>query len=195
MHVHQHQSGDHGDVADAVDEKAPALAQPGDQDARNRRADHASAVEHGRIQGDGVHQVVLADHVHEERLAAGDVEGVHHAQQRREDENVPNLHGMSEGEGRQHKRQQHGCDLGSDDDVLAIAAVGDDAAEGSEEEYGNLAGETYPAQQQSRTGEAVDEPGLGHGLHPGAGEGNELSAEKELEVAMAEGASRGLPAW
>ena len=82
-----------------------------------------------------------------------------------------------------------------DDDVLAVAAVGDDAAEGSEEEYGNLAGETYPAQQQSRTGQAVDEPGLGHGLHPGAGEGNQLSAEKELEVAMAEGASRGLPAW
>ena len=35
---------------------------------------------------------------------------------------------------------------------------------------------------------AVDEPRLGRGLHPGAGEREELSAEEELEVAVAQSA-------
>src|ERR1700757_4973373 len=101
---------------------------------------------------------------------------------------------MGESEGSQHECQQHGSDLRRDDDVFAVAAVGDNAAEGSAKKYGNLAGKPYSAQQQSRPGQAVDEPRLGNGLHPGAGEGDKLAAEKELEVSMAEGASGALPA-
>ena len=87
------------------------------------------------------------------------------------------VHLVGQGERREHERQQHGRDLRRDDYVLRLT-VRHDAAERRKEEYGNLAGEADGPQQQARTGQAVDEPRLGHGLHPGSGEGNELAAEK-----------------
>ena len=94
----------------------------------------------------------------------------------------------------QHERQEHGRDLSSDNDVLAVAAVGDDPADGGEQEYGNLAGKANRAQLKPGSGEAINKPRLRDGLHPGADQRNQLSAEEELEVAMAQGASGILPA-
>jgi hypothetical protein len=48
---------------------------------------------------------------------------------------------------------------------VAVAAVGHGAADGSEEEHGNLAGEAGDAEQGGRAGQTVDQPGLGL-LHP-----------------------------
>ena len=53
--------------------------------------------------------------------------------------------------------------------------------------------ESHRAQLQSRPRQPVDQPGLRHGLHPGADQRNQLSAEKQLEVAMPQRAS-GRPA-
>ena len=61
--AHHQQPGDYGDVAHRVREKAPALADPGDQHARDSWADHSRAVEHRGIQRDGVHQIAAAHHV------------------------------------------------------------------------------------------------------------------------------------
>ena len=54
-------------------------------------------------------------------------------------------------------------------------------------EGGNLAGEADGAQQQRRSGEAIDQPAGGDAGHPGADEGDALAAEEEPEVAMAKG--------
>ena len=60
MHIHQHQSRDDRDVADAVGKETPAFAQPCDQHACNRRTDHARPIEHRRVQRDRIHQIVFA---------------------------------------------------------------------------------------------------------------------------------------
>src|ERR1039458_10682168 len=76
---------------------------------------------------------------------------------------------------------------------LAIDAVGGDASERRNEEDGNLAGKADASQQQGRFRHAVDEPGLGYGLHPGADERDKLSAEEELKIAVAQGTQGGGP--
>ena len=128
-HLHQQQAGDDRDVADGVGEEAPALADAGHQDAGDRRADHARGVEHRGVQGDGVDQVFAAHHLHEEGLPRGDVEGVDHPEQRRQHEDVPDLHGAGQRQDGQDERQQHGGRLGGDDHAVAAEAVGHDAAQ------------------------------------------------------------------
>ena len=88
----------------------------------------------------------------------------------------------------QNAGEDHGSGLGGDHQALAIDAVGGNASERSYEEDRNLAGKADAAQQQGGFRHAVDEPGLGYGLHPGADERDELSAEEELKIAVAEGA-------
>ena len=53
---------------------------------------------------------------------------------------------------------------------------------------GNLSRESDYAEQECRTRHAIDEPGLRDVLHPGADQRDELAAEEELEIAMAQGA-------
>ena len=190
-HAHHQQAGDHGDVAGAVGEEAPALADDGYQQAGNGRTDNARRVEHGRVQRDGVHEVGLADHLHDEGLARGDVEGVDHAEQRGKHEDVPDLDGVGEGQSREDEGQQHGGGLGGDDHAPAAVTIGDDAGDGGEQKERNLPGESDAAQQHQRPGDAVDQPGLREVLHPGAAQRNELAREKELEVAVLQGAQGG----
>src|SRR6185312_7087946 len=44
--------------------------------------------------------------------------------------------------------------------------------------------------EQGRTGEAIDQPGFGDGLHPCTDERDQLSGEEEAEVAVLQGAHR-----
>src|SRR5437588_2819258 len=95
----------------------------------------------------------------------------------------------------ENSSENHGADLGRNHQALAIDAVGGDSSEGSKEEDGNLAGKANASQQQRRLRHAVDEPRLGNTLHPGAGQGDKLSAEEELEVAVTQGAEGCGPFW
>jgi len=74
-----------------------------------------------------------------------------------------------------------------------MAAIRDDPPDGRKEEDRNLAGKSHRAQLQSGTSQAVHKPRLRHGLHPGADQGNQLSAEEELEVAMPQSSPGCLP--
>ncbi len=187
-HVHQQQADDHRHIADGIYSEARSLANLGDQDCRYSRAHNARAVEHGRIERDGVHQVILANHVDKEGLAPWDVEGVHHAEQGCQDENVRYMDAVGEGKPGQDCCQNHGCGLSSNDQAVAVDPIHDSTAEGCQQKNGNLAGETDRAQQQRRFRQAVDEPRLGHALHPRTGEGDELPAEEKLEVTVTQGA-------
>jgi hypothetical protein len=135
-------SDDHRDIADAVRKEAPAFADFRHEDSGDRRADDARAVEHGRVQRYGVHQILLADHVNEKGLAAWDVEGVDDAEQRGENEDVPDLNDSGERQSAQNKGENHRSGLGSDDDLLAVFPVGDDAPQRSHQENRELARES-----------------------------------------------------
>ena len=74
--------------------------------------------------------------------------------------------------------------LRGDHHVAAADAVGSHASERRENENRNLSGESDDPEKERRSGHAVDEPGLRHVLHPRADQGDELSAEEKLEIAM-----------
>ncbi len=188
VHAHQRQADDHGDVADRIGGKAPAFSNFRHQNSGDGWADDARAIEHRGIQRDGVHQILFADHVDEEGLTAGNVERVDHSKRSRQHEDVPHVDAPGQGEERQNAREDHGSGLSGDHQALAIDAVGGDTSERSGEENRNLAGKADAAQQQRGSRHAVDQPRLGHGLHPGADKRDELSAEEELKVAVAQGA-------
>ena len=82
-------------------------------------------------------------------------------------------------------------DLGADDHALAIESVGGDSAQGRDQKYRDLAGESHRPQLQGGAGQAIDQPGLCNTLHPGADQGDELSAEEKLEVTVAQGSESG----
>ncbi len=154
------------------------------------RADDARAVEHGRVQGDGIHQVFAADHVDEECLPRGNVERIDHTESGGQHHDLPHLDAMGEGERRENRRQNHRRDLRADDHAPAIMTVGHDATDWRHDEHGDLAGEAYRAQQQRRIGHAIDQPRLRNGLHPGADQRDQLAGKEQLEVAMTKCAHR-----
>ena len=78
--------------------------------------------------------------------------------------------------------------LGGDDNVIAAAPVRHHAANRGQQENRDLPGKTHQPEQQRRARQPVNQPGLRHGLHPGADQGNNLAAEKQPVIPVAEGA-------
>jgi hypothetical protein len=107
-------------------------AGPFQRKAGNSGTNHAGAVEDGRIQGDGIGEIFADDHLHEKSLANGDVEGVDDADQESDDDNFPNGDGLGEGKRGKSEGQQHGNQLSDDDAVVAVVAVADVTADGSQ---------------------------------------------------------------
>ncbi len=82
VQMHHQQRHNDGNIADAIDKKAPALIGCGNQQSSQRRADEARHVHHGRVNGDGIGKIVAAlHHLHHERLASRHVEGIDDALQ------------------------------------------------------------------------------------------------------------------
>jgi hypothetical protein len=190
VHPHQQQSRDDGHVADRVQEEAPALADAGDQRARDRRSHDAGTVEHRRVEGDGVHQITTAHHVGDERLARRDVERVDHANEPGDREDVPHLHAPGECEAGQHEGEEHRGRLRGQQNRVPPARVRDGPAKRREQEDGDLAGKPDESQEHGGPGEAVHQPGLCDGLHPRTGQRDQLAAEEQLVIAMAQRAER-----
>ena len=178
----------HRQKAEAVDQETGAFADHRQQQAGHRRAHHARRVEYRRVERDGVDQIFLAGHLDHQRLAAGHVEGVDHAQQAGEREHVPDLHAAGEGEGRQREGLQHRQGLSDDDHLAAGKAVGRDPAQRSQGEHGDLRAEPCGPEQKLGVGQAVDQPALRHVLHPGADQRDDLAADEQAEIAVPQGA-------
>ena len=109
-----------------------------------------------------------------EDLPRRDVEGVHHAQQQGDGDDVPDVDVASEGEQREDQRQHQRRGLGEDDQGVGPHAVRRDAAHGGQDEHRELAREGHDPQHGRMARQPVDQPGLGHRLHPGADEGDQL---------------------
>ncbi len=158
IYSHHQQTGNDRDVAETIHQKAPAFTDPGDQNSGDRWADDSCAIEHGRVQRNRIHQVFLTYHVHQERLPRRNIKSIHHAQQRRQHEDVPNADDACKREQCQDQRENHGRNLGSDHYALTVETVGNDAAQRGHQKHRDLAGESGGAQQQRRTGQAIDQP-------------------------------------
>ena len=184
---HRSQAENHGEKAETVDQETGAFADHRQQQSGNGRPHHARGVEYRRIEGDGVDQIVLAGHLDHQRLPAGHIEGIDHAEQAGEREHVPDLHATGEGEGRQGERLQHGQRLCHDDHLAAGKTVGRDPAQRSQGEHGDLGAEPCGPEQKFRVGEAVHQPALRHVLHPGADQRDDLAADEEAEIAVPQG--------
>jgi len=184
---HRGQAGQDRQIAQRVPQEAPALTHPSHQDAGQGRAHHPGSVDHRRVQADRVGQVLAAHHLDRERLARGDVEGVGDPQQDGQDVQMPDLDLLGQGEGGQQTGQQHGGRLGLEQDAAAVEAVGHQASQRDDQEDGNLRGKADHPQLHRRAGQAVDQPGLRHGLHPGADQRDHLPRGEKAEVPVAQG--------
>ena len=167
LNLHQPQADDHGDKADAIQKKAPRRSDEGERNAGNRRPDDARHLEDGRVQRNGVRQVLArVDHFHDESLPRRGVERIGHAEQEGKDDDVPRLHPAQEDIGAQDERKRHHAGLRCDEQVAFGDPVHDQAGPQREKKDRHRAGETDDAQIKRRAGQLIHQPGLGDVLHP-----------------------------
>jgi hypothetical protein len=180
--------------AEAVHDKTPALADGGDQDSRDRGADQAGGVDHGRIQRDGVPQVlgVPLDHVHDEGLADRHVERVNGAQQDAEDNDRPDADRVGEDQDGEGQSLNQGKRLGQEEHLVPVPAVGEDAGERGDHEHRQLPRETDDPEHQGGVGQSVNQPSQGDHLEPGPDEREALPADEQPEVPVLQGAEHEL---
>ena len=84
------------------------------------------------------------------------------------------------------KRGRHLHVLRDQQQLLAIVAIGDDAAEQREQQDGQLAEEVVQAEVEGRLGQVEDEPALRDLLHPGADGRRECAEPEDPEVTVGE---------
>ncbi len=181
---HEQQAGNHGDIARAVGEEAPAFADGRHGHAGDGRAEDAGAIEHGGIQGDGIDQIFPVHHLDDKRLAGRDVESVHHAEQRGQQHDLPDLDVFEQRQRGKDERQQHGRRLRGDDDAMSAVTVREHAPHRRQQKDRDLPRKAYQPEQQRRPREPVDEPRLRDRLHPGADHRDDLAAEEQPVVAV-----------
>ncbi len=133
-------------------------------------------------------KVLLADHVYEKRLADGDVEGIHDADEKSDEDELPFVNYVREGQCCQYKGENHGKRLSNDDAAMPVIAVAHVAAHPGQKEHGHLIGEAEDSEENGGTGQFIDEPLLRRGLHPRADQRNHLPGDEELKVPVLEGA-------
>jgi hypothetical protein len=188
---HGRQGEDHGHEAQAVEAEGRSGAIPVHHEAGDSGAHHAGAADHAGIEGDGIREVLLARHLHDERLPRGHIEGEGQAITGGQDRHVPVLHDARPHEDGQDKGLAHEGRLRSDEDAALGEAVRDGAGHEGEAEHGRRLERADEPQPERRVGELEDQPGLRHTLHPGADERDELAREEEAKVPMIEGTQSG----
>ena len=114
----------HGAERGAVDQEGPAGPERGDDEPGDRGADHPRRVERGRVQRDGVRQVLIADQFADEGLARRGVERRRRAEQEGEHIDVPELHEAGDGEKPERRRERPHRRLRGHEELALIQAVG-----------------------------------------------------------------------
>ncbi len=146
--LHHRQAGNYRQETNAIGEEAPAFADGGNDDSCKRRAHYARAIEHGRIERNGIHQIGARDHIDHEGLAGGQINGIDHAGKGGQRDNLPDLYTVRKRDPGQDKRKEHHGGLGEDQDLSAVEAVGQSPADGRQQENRDLRGECYGPQEQ-----------------------------------------------
>jgi len=192
--AHEEQADDDGQIAYPVPKEAPTLAKCRHEHAGQGGSHHPGAVEHGRIECNGVVQVRLAHHLHHERLPGRHVHGRDDAKQHGQPGHQPHRDMPGKRKAGQRQRLYQGRRLRDYQKGPFVPPVGQATAPESEQKHRNLADEADQAEIKTRSGQTVDQPGNGHGLHPGTDERDELSREKKSEIPMMKRTGQGGPA-
>ena len=188
--VHQAQPDDDGEEAHRIDGEGGPDAERGDGQTGERRADDAGAVEHGRVEGDRVADVLAPDELDRERLADRHVDGVGDPEQEGQHEDHPDLDDVGEDEDGQDRGEDHHRGLGRDQDASLGQRIGGDPGEQAEDDDRDELGGGHDAEPDRVVGQLEDEPRLGDLLHPGADQRDRLAAEEQPVVAVLERAHR-----
>ncbi len=171
--------------AEGVDDEADAGAGKGDDDAGDRRSDHARSVEEAGVQCHCVRQRARSDHLIGERLPSGRVEGEGDPAERREDIDDRERRGPGQRDHGERNGDDQRCSLRRHDELSRVHAVGDDAGSEAEDGERNEAAERECADCQGRSRELEHQPRERDVLHPRAGQRDELSVEEDPIVPMA----------
>ena len=189
--VHAEQRREDRDERQRVDREAHRLARHRQHEARERRSDHARAVDHHRVERDRVRQVgAVADEMDVGRLAQHDVEHLHDGQEQRERDQVRDGHDAEERDHRERRRLQHQQRLRQEQRAPPVDAIHHHAGERAEEQHPGIAGERDDAQQERGAGEPPREPAHRDLLRPGPDQREPLADEEQPVVAVPERAER-----
>ena len=186
--VHGRERDEHRREARGVDGKRRAGAERPDRQAGHGRADDARRVEHRRVEGDRVADVAAPDDLDHEALADGHVDRIGGAEEQRQDDDHPDLDDAGQREHGEDRGEDHHHGLHDEDRLALRQRVREHAAEQPEDHHGDELRGGDHAEPERIVGELEDEPGLGNLLHPGPDQRDELAAEEQLVVAVAEGA-------
>ena len=190
--LHGQQRCDHRDIADGVHEKTDRRRNDGQEQAGHGRAEHASAVDDESIERDRVWQVVATpDHVDDEGLPRGQIDGQHAASKNIEGDEIPNGEQMCGHDQRKGERLKHGQGLRHDQHPVAVPTINEHSGKRSDNKKRQLPGKAHYSEHQTGSGQLVDGPTESDLLHPGADEGNALPSEVEAEIPVAKGAHHG----
>ena len=184
---HAVQGDDDGHVGKGVQEEAQRQADQGDQPPGQGRADDAAGVHHHAVQAHRVGQVLGRDHLGHEALSGGVVDQRDQAEQEGQDVDRPQRDEAGGGQDPQDQGQDPGRGLGEHGQAALVEPVGDHPApRPGDQERHELEGDDRP-EGHPAPGQPQDEPGLGHGLHPGSGDRDDLPGEVPAVVVVAQG--------
>lgn len=190
--------GEDTEETGGVDEEEDGGSPQAHHEARDGRADDAGEVELNAVEGDGFGEVFAGNQAGDEDLPGGDVKDVDDAIEEREGEEEPGAERLQVTEDGQEGSDDHEHALGDHEHALAIGTVGDDAADGTEDDHGGHGSDSEVPHHDGCAGLAGAGPGGGEcGLrhdpadtdvfHPGADVGTETGDEDVAEVVVLQG--------
>jgi len=188
VRVHPQQPGEHGGEADRVEQEHPAGPDRCDQHAGDGGADDAGDVEGHGVERHRVRQPLRADYLGDEGLPHRHVHSGEAAQHETEREDLPERDESGHVEQAERQRARAQSDLDDQQDAALVVAVGEHAAPQRQHQHRReLQGRGDPECHRAAARELEHEPVLGHPLHPGAGERDDLAGREEPVVAAAQG--------
>ncbi len=187
------QRRDHEQERQAVQREAGGHAEGGERHAGDQRAEDARQVELNRVERDGVRQVAARHERRKQRLIRRSAERLRDAGRERQREHVPDAHDVEVDERGQDERAGQLDGLGADQQVAAIVAVGDHAADQRQQQDRQFADEAVESEVEGRAADGQHQPVLRDLLHPGAGRRQDVGASTAAGSFSTPAPSRGAP--
>ena len=184
---HRQQRRNYRQVTEAVNQEAPAFAGDRNHRAGNRWTDQTRRIDHGRVQRDGIGQVLAVfHHLDDKGLPRRHIESVDRPLKHTEQDDVDDGNAMAQRQRRQAEGLNHRQRLRDHQHAMAIPAIDPDTRERPQQQHGDLAGEAHQTEQECRTCEPIDEPCRRNPRHPCADQRGRLAGEEQRVIAMAQ---------
>jgi hypothetical protein len=133
--------------------------------------------------------------VYEKSLADGHVKSVNDPHQKRDRDQFPFVDQIRQRQSRQHERQNHRNGLRRNHPAQPVVVIAHVTTQRGEKQDRHLARESKHAEQCRRMRQLVNQPKLRHVLHPCPDQRYKLARNKELKVAVLQGAEARRHGW